>query len=291
MRNISVIASSAWNSHFGFDYNLTPSSSEFLSLKKHSIKACVWGSGTPIVVLPGLAGGMDLLAPFIHELSKDFQVFSYQYLGEESGFTFRNDFHFNDLVDDLNSILGYWGLEKPHLCGLSFGGALSLNFAAKYPNKIASLIVQGAGASYERGMVQRLASLILSHYQLPHHNPLVNQFFRLFTGGQKLADSQINGIAKICWETDQTIIAKRLRLLKNFNLAKINSALKAPSLFLRGQKDPLTSPQNFAALESITSYSKSVTLKDLGHLAFIQSPTTLKGHIMKFVQELENDFI
>lgn len=269
----------------------TPNTLDFVSLSNYTARTASWGNGPPLVLLPGLAGGYELVGPLILELSKTFKVYSYQYQGEDDFFSVRNSISFNDLEQDLDEILDFWKLEKPNLFGTSFGGALALRYAINHPERLASLITQGTGSKFERGMTQRLAALILSYYQLPHTNPLVNQFFRLFLGGKSFSTQRIDAIANICWATDQSVIRSRLRILKNFDLSHCSGKINIPTLFMKGQKDILLSQENFADLQRVTYNPEMHILAGLGHLAFLQSPELIARIVNDFIGiEVENTF-
>src|SRR5437762_8704168 len=104
------------------------------------------GEGPPLVLIPGLAGGMDMLGPMARRLARHFRVISYQLRGEDDCFALRRRFDMNDLVADLNEFLDYHGLERPHLFGVSFGRVIGLEFAARFPQRGGSLSGQGVGA-------------------------------------------------------------------------------------------------------------------------------------------------
>ena len=59
-------------------------------------------------------------------------------------------FALRDLVDDLREFLDWLCLESPALLGVSFGGVLALEFAARYPGRLQALAVQGAGRASSR---------------------------------------------------------------------------------------------------------------------------------------------
>ena len=277
-----MISTNAWNSIFT-SLCPSPNQMDFVSLSNYTARTAIWGKGPPLVVLPGIAGGFELLGPVISELSKSFKVYSYQYQGEDNFFSTRNSLSFSDFEQDLDEILEFWGLEKPNLFGASFGGALALKYALKHPYKLGSVITQGTGSKFERGMIQRLAALILSYYQLPDTNPLVNQFFRLFLGGKSFSNEKIDAIARACWSTDQAVINSRLRILKHFDISKRGRKIAVPSLFLKGQKDILLSQENFAQLQEVSIQSEMHILGGLGHLAFMQSPDLIAKIISDFV--------
>jgi len=283
-----VISTDAWNSIFT-SFCPTPAQMDFVSLSNYTARTATWGQGPPLVLLPGIAGGFELLGPIIRELSKSFKVYSYQYQGEDQFFSVRNSLSFSDFEQDLDELLEFWGLEKPNLFGASFGGALALKYALNHPYKLGSVITQGTGSKFERGMIQRLAALILSYYQLPDTNPLVNQFFRLFLGGKSATNEQIDAIARACWSTDQAVISSRLRILKHFDISNCRRKITMPSLFLKGQKDILLSQQNFAQLQEVSSQSEMHILGGLGHLAFVQSPELIAKIIGDFIlNKVEN---
>ena len=277
-----MISTNAWNSIFT-SLCPTPDHMDFVSLSNYTARTATWGQGPPLVILPGIAGGFELLGPVIRELSKSFKVYSYQYQGEDNFFSVRNSISFSDFEQDLDELLDFWNLEKPNLFGASFGGALALKYTLSHPYKLGSVITQGTGSKFERGMIQRLAALILSYYQLPDTNPLVNQFFRLFLGGKTFSNEQIDAIARVCWSTDQAVIRSRLRILKHFNLSNCRRKIAVPSLFLKGQKDILLSQENFAQLQDVSKQSEMHILGGLGHLAFMQSPELIAKIISDFV--------
>lgn len=279
-----MIQSNAWNSIFS-SLCPTPDQLDFVSLSNYTARTAIWGQGPPLVILPGIAGGFELMGPVIEELSKSFKIYSFQYRGEDNFFSVRNCISFSDFEQDLDEILAFWRLEKPNIFGASFGGALALKYALNNPNKLGSVITQGTGIKYERGIIQRLASMILSYYQVPETNPFVNQFFRLFLGGKSFSDKQIESIARVCWSTDQAVIRGRLRILKQFDLTNCKKKINVPTLFLKGQKDILLSHDNFAQLQDLCVNNEMHILGKLGHLAFFQSPKLIAKIIHDFISD------
>src|ERR1043166_8752113 len=135
------------------------------------------GEGPPLILVPGMAGGFELLGPLARLLASRFRVISYQLRGEDNCFALRSPFELHDLVSDLGEFVDWLCLENPTILGVSFGAVLALEFAARYPHRLDRLIVQGVGARFEQGLIQQVASTVLNRYPLPADNPFVNQFF------------------------------------------------------------------------------------------------------------------
>jgi pimeloyl-ACP methyl ester carboxylesterase len=161
-----------------------------------------------------LAGGFELLGPLARLLARRFRVISYQLRGEDDCFALRRRFGLQDLVEDLAEFLDWQGLESPTVLGVSFGGVLALEFAARFPYRLEHLIVQGAGARFERGLLQRIAGLVLTRYPLPSDNPFVNQFFNLLFGGRQRPGPLFEFVTRQCWQTDQSVMAHRFQLVE-----------------------------------------------------------------------------
>src|SRR3954451_19105445 len=80
-------------------------------LRHYAARFRVWGEGPPIVLVPGLAGGMQLVGPLARVLSRHHQVISYQLRGEDDCFALRRRFGLAELVDDLHELIDWFGLE------------------------------------------------------------------------------------------------------------------------------------------------------------------------------------
>src|SRR5690349_16804102 len=74
----SVQASLDWLAGSGAEFSPGVGHSGFAHLKHYTARYCIWGKGRPLVLVPGLAGGFELLGPLARLLAEDFQVISYQ---------------------------------------------------------------------------------------------------------------------------------------------------------------------------------------------------------------------
>jgi pimeloyl-ACP methyl ester carboxylesterase len=182
------------------------------------------------VLVPGLAGGFELMGPLARLLARDFRVISYQLRGEDDCFALRSRFDLADLADDLHEFLDWCGLEQPPILGVSFGGVLALELAARWPHRLQSLLVQGVGARFEQGLLQQVAGLVLSRYPLPSDNPFVNQFFNLLFGGRQNPGPLFHFVTRQCWQTDQSVMAHRFQLVETFDMRGRLAAVRVPHL-------------------------------------------------------------
>lgn len=112
------------------------------------------GSGEPIIFIHGSGPGVSAYANWrfsIPKLAQNFRVIApdmvgFGYSDRPSGMIYRMDIWVQQIIDLMHAL----GLQKAHLVGNSFGGALALSLAIKYPEKFDKIVLMGAmGVGFE----------------------------------------------------------------------------------------------------------------------------------------------
>ena len=277
--------SAGWQSNNGSMFRASGGSPGCVHLTNYTVDYCEWGDGPPLVIIPGLAGGYELLGPLAKILSKDYRIISYQLRGEDNCFALRRPFTREDLVKDLAEFLDCMGLESPSIMGVSFGGVLAMEFAARHPYRLKDLIVQGAGSRFERGLLQMVASTVLARFPLPSDNPFVNQFFNLLFGGATKKDALFDFVTRQIWQTDQSMMAYRFQLAETFNIVDRLQRIRVPTLILAGDKDVLVTARGLNELVEGIGDARLIRLPRAGHLAFVTNPALVADKVRDFLAD------
>jgi pimeloyl-ACP methyl ester carboxylesterase len=251
----------------------------YVRLTHYTARYAEWGDGPPLVLVPGLAGGFELLGPLAGLLARHFRVISYQLRGEDDCFALRRHFGLADLVADLHEFLDWRGLEQPALLGVSFGGVLALELAVRHPGRLRALCVQGTGAVLDRGLLQRVAEMVLARFPLPTDSPFVNQFFNLLFGGRRTPQPLVHFVTRQCWQTDQSVMAHRFAMLDGFDVRARLNRVRVPTLAVAGDRDLLVSERSLTALTKGIKGARLETLGGCGHLAFVTRPDLVAEQI------------
>jgi pimeloyl-ACP methyl ester carboxylesterase len=279
-----VKASAAWLAATGAEFSAGAGLSGCAHLTHYTVEYREWGEGPPLVLIPGLAGGFELLGPLAGLLAKDFRVISYQLRGEDNCFALRRPFGLMDLVNDLAEFLDWHCLERPTLFGVSFGGILALEFASRFPHRLDSLIVQGVGARFERSLVQAVAGAVLSRFPLPSDNPFINQFFNLLFGRAQQQNPLFHFVTRQCWQTDQSVMSHRFRLAEAFDMGARLEQIRVPTLIMSGDRDVLVTQRSLRDLIAGIPQARSVRLTNCGHLAAVTHPERVAREVQRFVK-------
>jgi pimeloyl-ACP methyl ester carboxylesterase len=280
-----VKASLNWLECSGAHFGSGSASSGCAQLTHYTVSYREVGSGPPIVLVPGLAGGIDLLSPLANCLAKNFRVITYQLRGEDDCFALRQPFQLSDLVTDLAEFIDWQCLESPTVFGVSFGGVLALEYAARYGHRLDRLIVQGVGARFEHNLLQAVAGTVLNRFPLPADNPFINQFFNLLFGGRQKRNALFHFVTSQCWQTDQSVMAHRMRLVESFDVSSRLHRIRVPSLILAGEKDVLVPPRSLAVLRDGIDDSQYLPLPKCGHLAFVTHPELVAAKVCEFLAD------
>lgn len=103
------------------------------------------GSGTPIVVIPGIQGRWEWMKPAIDALAERGRVVTFSLADEPS-----SQAHFDEraglwsYVDQVREALDAAGIARAAICGVSYGGLIAAAFALRHPNRVASLVLVSA---------------------------------------------------------------------------------------------------------------------------------------------------
>src|SRR5512145_3200894 len=100
------------------------------------------GSGTPIVLIPGLQGRWEWMRPTVDALAAHARVIAFSLCDERtSPFPCDPAKGFENYVEQVAIALDRAGLDKAVIAGVSFGGLIASDFAARYPQRVAGLVL------------------------------------------------------------------------------------------------------------------------------------------------------
>jgi pimeloyl-ACP methyl ester carboxylesterase len=252
-------------------------------LRDYTAEYLCWGDGQPLVLIPGLAGGVGLVSPLAARLARDFSVIAYQLRGENDPFALRRRFTLEDLVDDLAEFVDLLCLERPVIMGVSFGGLIALRFAARFPHRLSAVIAQGVDVTFAPSLLRRIADIVLREFPLPTDSPFVNQFFNLFFGKRCDDPALFEFVTRQCWTTDQSVMAHRFRLAAEVNLRPSLPAIRSPTLLITGELDILPTGAGLREMEQRIAQVQHVRIPDAGHLAFVSHPAQVAQAVRKSV--------
>jgi pimeloyl-ACP methyl ester carboxylesterase len=100
----------------------------------------ILGEGPPVVLLHGLsATRRNVVQGSRHLARRGYRLIAYDARGHGASSPAPN-YEYEDLVGDVEAVLGYLELERAALVGSSMGAATALAFALEHPERVAALV-------------------------------------------------------------------------------------------------------------------------------------------------------
>ena len=248
------------------------------------------GRGEPIVLLPGLAGGRGLLIPLARRLARRNRVILPGLRGDRGLLGTSPARDVADHADELARALDRLGLERPILMGVSFGGAVALEYAVAHPHRIGGLATWGAEARFRPTIGTTIARRVCERYPLPSDSPFLNQFFNLLHGGKPEPGPLVDFIVARCWGTDQSVVAHRLAMLDGFDVSDRLWRVDVPTLVLAGSRDVVIPPSRQRALAGSIAGASFSQVEGAGHVGFLSHRAEVADLMAGFVRKVRRSY-
>lgn len=211
------------------------------------------------------------------------------------------------LVGVLEATFAHLGITECHLVGLSMGGGLSIQYAARHPDAVASMVLFEPG-----GLATRVdhQALIWLYLQTPGTRRLVGRWYArkgraslartlasLYVGGSAPTDPErLVGIlgdeiaAKArCGESDlddwQTELLADGPLRPARTVLPLVAALRCPTLWLRGADSVLVKQQEMERAVALAGPDADLrVIPGAGHLLPLERPAEANAAVLAFLE-------
>lgn len=249
------------------------------------------GRGEPLVILPGLAGGWRLVWPLARELARQHEVYLFGLRGDHDPWIGlegapRGPWDLGEYAQDVAHLIDRLGLASPTVFGVSFGGAIALELAVQHPQSLGSLIVNGAASRFRTTMGSAIARRVLERYPLPNNSPFVNQFFHLLYGRKPEPGPLVDFVVERIWETDQSVMARRLAQLESFDVSDNLWRIDAPTLVLAGDRDVIVPRARQQELAESIPGAHFETIAEAGHVGFLTHRTEVVRRVQRHLKRV-----
>jgi pimeloyl-ACP methyl ester carboxylesterase len=246
----------------------------------------IWGSGPPLVFIPGLATEAVAFAPTIAHLTSRFRCIAYDYpLGRGDGARLGRLTH-ADLVADLFALLDHLGEQRSYLLGYSFGSTVALTALRTQPERFPRAILQGGFACRRLAPAEVLLALLTRHCWAPMRK--LPFFLRLLRRSHALPFAgRSPDIWRFFIECNGSIpmaaVAHRALLLHRFDMTERLSEVHQPVLLVTGDLDPLVGADCTELLRQRLPNATHVEINGCGHYASLSHPGVLADMVRQFL--------
>ena len=255
------------------------------------------GQGEPLVLIPGSNTKWQAWHYQIKFFKEKMRVIAFDNRG--AGLSSRPDFDYTMemFVNDLKGLLDGLKITTPiHLCGISLGGMIALEFVLKYPKKVKTLILLATTAYYEPSQVELATSAYKQFWELNFDERFettlrllyTNAFKRKLRKDSELLDSLKKDLNIAVYREaapEYKDLINQLKAYAKFDIRDKLDRIKQPSLIITGSADRNIPPQASRYLHEKIPNSKLEILPKLKHGFTIESPDIVNKLIWDFLRD------
>jgi pimeloyl-ACP methyl ester carboxylesterase len=251
------------------------------------------GGGTPIVVVPGIQGRWEWMKPAIETLAQRSHVMTFS-LADESGcgapFDEKNGFW--SYVDQVREALDQAGVSRAVVCGVSYGALIAAACAARYPDRVASLVLvspmppswtpDARARFYLRA--PRLLSPLFAVQSLRLYREIAAANCTVTAGVRAAARHGVNVLTHMF---SPARMARRIRLLEGLDLETRLQSVQVPTLIVTGDPvlDRVVPVRASYEYMRLWPHARAATIERTGHLGLITRPDEFARLVVSFAEE------
>jgi pimeloyl-ACP methyl ester carboxylesterase len=250
------------------------------------------GSGTPIVLVPGIQGRWEWMRPGVEALARHCRVITFSLADEPTAEgRFDEAAGFASYVEQVGEAMDAAGLKKAVICGVSYGGLIAAAFAARYPARVSGLVLASAIPPdwtpdarvrfYLRA--PRLLSPLFCVASLRMHPEIAAATPGILRG---LGAATRLGCTALRHILSPPRMARRVRLVQNLGLERELAAVHVPTLVLTGDPslDRVVPTERTRDYLRIWPHAVTATIPRTGHLGMITRPEEFARIVTPFAQ-------
>jgi 3-oxoadipate enol-lactonase len=251
------------------------------------------GQGAPLMFLHGIGGNHSSWTAQLMRFQDDYQCFAWDARGYGESEDYPEALEFEFFADDLNRLMDHDNIERAHLAGLSMGARILLDFVARYPHRVASLILCDCFYAFDQSLSPAKQAEFIALRQRP-----------LLEGKTlaELAPTLINSlVSPHCSAAvrDQLRVSiealhvesylKTLAASINYNRAAALDSIQVPVQLIFGADDRLTPASIGRDMQTKIANSRLAVIPHAGHLSNMEQAEQFNQVVADFLNDVEKN--
>ena len=249
-----------------------------------------------IVFIHGLLGWSANWKPIFEFFESDFHIITYDQRGHGRSYHPKTGYAPEDFAGDLEKILDQWGVLRAHLVGHSLGARTAQCFAAQFPGKTLSLVLEDMGPQSEPesslATQQMLLSIPVPFSCAQERDDFFKYSFHLKTDTQVQimidflkANLRRNSQGFIDWRFSLNGVLEALEhgLIPRWTEYQ---SLNVPTLVLRGEHSKHFSQETYELMLDSLSKAQGRVVAGAGHWIHYQKPEAFSQNVLEFLKKL-----
>lgn len=226
----------------------------------------------PVVVLSNSLGATrSMWDQNIDALAEHFKIVRYDTRGHGQSPLLDGPYEIADLTADVVALLDHLELDRVHFVGLSLGGMVGMDLAARYPERVHNLVVLCTAAHLEPQQAWHdRAALVRAEGTEAVAEAVVGRWYTASLHERE--PERIKDAVGIVAATSTEGYAGCCEAIATMDLRPLLPQIAAPTLAIAGAEDPATPPAKLEEIADAVQTGTAVTVESSSHLANDEQP-------------------
>ena len=247
----------------------------------------------PVLLIIGWGGNLKLWKYQIDDLSKKFNVVSFDNRGTGKSEGSDQEYSMKDLACDAIVLLDELGIEETHVIGESMGGMIAQELALNYPSRVNKLVLSCTFPKPGENEIKGIKLLESAGSGSISTEDVNTNYIRIVLStmfSREYIKKQGEALVKDFGGAIQPLVpfdemARQGRAIIGFDALDRLNKLRCPTLILSGTEDSITLPHNSEKMAQIIPNSRLERFEGAGHLIPWERKDEFNKLVMDFLQD------
>lgn len=242
------------------------------------------GEGPALFLIHGIGAARNTWRKAMPLLTKHFKVITYDLRGHGTSPMPNGEFGLDDLVDDLERLREFTGIDQAHFAGHSLGGMIGPAYALRYPDRVLSLGLLSTAAFRTEDDSEKVWNVVHLMEKNGIEPVLGNLTSRWFTDEFIEQNPEIiSARLKQVIDTDPDVFLNVFRIYAGTEMSPWLNLVKPPSLILTGENDGGCNPRLNQQIHAALSNSELVILPNYKHSLLLEAGEIVAERLVQFI--------
>ncbi len=249
-------------------------------------------TGEPLLLIHGFGGNKDNFTRIANQLDS-YHLITPDLLGfGNSSKPMAADYRADAQAERLHELLQAKGVASNiHIAGNSMGGAISVAYAAKYPQDVKSLWLIDSAGFWSSGIPKSLEGATLENNPLlinktediyslydfvMYKPPYIPKSVKAVFAQERIANKELD--AKILEQIVMDNVEERAKVIAEYYI---------PTLVVWGEEDKVIKPETTELIKGIIPQAEVIMMPNIGHVPMIEAVKQTADDYKKFRAGLE----
>lgn len=249
----------------------------------------VFGSGPPLLLVPGLGGVGAYWREQIPAFAERFQVIVHDHRGTGQSTRSRIRYSIEQMAADVLALMDWLGIPQAHLVGHSTGAAIGQVLAIDHPDRLRGMVQYAGWTTADDHFrlcfdIRRELLLKSGAAAYVHATPLfLMPGWWIRDNGQRLRDEEAAALASFA---DPDIALSRIEAILAFDRTGDLHRIRTPTLVLCARDDILTPAYHSEAIAQRIPGARLHLLETGGHACSQTVPEQFNDIVLSYLETL-----